>query len=418
MGQASGIMDFFDYSSAAIGMTYANSLNTGGAITIDGMADAPVRGAMTWEMVEGVQGAIVISHSIVTDIPGFVYSSYYLDDSTPTPTDCTGDAFAYGASGIWVQQAIPNTDPWLTPFPCAVARKFEPTRRIYYEAPGFTVANAQERDSQARTPLQNSIAAWAGSPPSTVVTPSISPNGGTFAISIAVTLSVTTPGAEIRYTTDATDPTVTSTLYSAPFVLTADAEVRVRGFLTGLTPSAIGGGTFTIVPSTDTDLDGLPDAWEESFFGTGNLSQGAGADPDMDGLTNLEEFNQGTNPTVSDSDNDGLSDGDEVNVHGTNPTNSDSDADGMTDGVEVSFGFDPLNGDQDNNALLDGLDDWDNDTIINQLDSTPGSPLATPAVPADDDDGSCGDCGALGIEIPLLLVLLVAIRRRRSRRSA
>ena len=89
----------------------------------------------------------------------------------------------------------------------------------------------------------------------------------------------------------------------------------------------------------------------------------------------------------------------------------------MTDGAEVTFGFDPLNGDQDNNAILDGLDDWDNDTIINQLDSTPGSPPAAPVVAGGGDSDSCGDCGALGVEIPILLVLLVAIRRRRSRRS-
>ncbi len=46
----------------------------------------------------------------------------------------------------------------------------------------------------------------------------------------------------------------------------------------------------------DTDADGLPDDWEVQYFG--NLSQGAGGDPDNDGKTNLQEFQNGTNPTV------------------------------------------------------------------------------------------------------------------------
>ena len=36
---------------------------------------------------------------------------YYVDDSTPTETQCTGDAFQYGASGSTVNQTVPNTDP-------------------------------------------------------------------------------------------------------------------------------------------------------------------------------------------------------------------------------------------------------------------------------------------------------------------
>lgn len=45
---------------------------------------------------------------------------------------------------------------------------------------------------------------------------------------------------------------------------------------------------------TDTDADGLPDAWETTHFG--NLSQSAAGDPDGDGLNNLAEYHVGTNP--------------------------------------------------------------------------------------------------------------------------
>ena len=44
----------------------------------------------------------------------------------------------------------------------------------------------------------------------------------------------------------------------------------------------------------------------------------------------------------TDSDGDGLSDGDETDIHGTDPTNPDTDGDGSTDGAEVDIGRDPL----------------------------------------------------------------------------
>ncbi len=47
---------------------------------------------------------------------------------------------------------------------------------------------------------------------------------------------------------------------------------------------------------SDTDGDGLPDAWEEANFGVGNLSQGPGDDPDGDGDSNAEEYAAGTDP--------------------------------------------------------------------------------------------------------------------------
>jgi len=70
----------------------------------------------------------------------------------------------------------------------------------------------------------------------------------------------------------------------------------------------------------DEDSDGLPDDWEMLYFQ--NLDQGPGDDRERgglgDGLTNLEEYQHGTDPTKEDSDSGGEWDGSEV-AHGRNP---------------------------------------------------------------------------------------------------
>lgn len=60
-------------------------------------------------------------------------------------------------------------------------------------------------------------------------------------------------------------------------------------------------------------------------------------DFDGDGLSDkVEEWVLGTDPASSDTDNDGLSDGEEVGLK-ADPTSADSDSDGIDDGDEVGF---------------------------------------------------------------------------------
>ena len=80
----------------------------------------------------------------------------------------------------------------------------------------------------------------------------------------------------------------------------------------------------------------------------------ASADDDKDGLTNAEEAALGTDPKNPDSDDDGVSDGDEVNVYGSDPLNLDTDGDTLYDGGELVYGTGILNPDTDGDGLSDG----------------------------------------------------------------
>ncbi len=122
----------------------------------------------------------------------------------------------------------------------------------------------------------------------------------------------------------------------------------------------------------DSDGDGLSDADEVNVYGTNPLDP----DSDDDGLSDGDEVNvHGTDPLEPDSDNDGLSDGDEVNVYGTDPLEPDSDGDGLSDGDEVAIGTDPLDPDSDDDGIVDGEDP---DTAGLLVQSFPDESFAAP----------------------------------------
>lgn len=126
----------------------------------------------------------------------------------------------------------------------------------------------------------------------------------------------------------------------------------------------------TDINNEDTDSDGLTDYQEYYILGTDPLvydsvTEGvsdADADSDDDGLSNIKEFELGTKPFNPDTDNDGLTDGDEVNIYGTDPLKYDTDDDGISDGDEVALGTDPLS------PTTDGIADTER-TFVQTIDA-------------------------------------------------
>lgn len=134
-------------------------------------------------------------------------------------------------------------------------------------------------------------------------------------------------------------------------------EVRISNIARA--PSAF------LFTTNDSDLDGLDDAWEASFFGNITAQDGTG-DPDLDGFSNEAEETAGSLPNNSastplDLDADGLADAwESTNFGGISAQNGNGDPDGdfASNGQEESAATNPNNGaswpDTDSDGLNDG----------------------------------------------------------------
>ncbi|MEH6471165.1 MAG: PQQ-binding-like beta-propeller repeat protein [Halopseudomonas sp.] len=150
----------------------------------------------------------------------------------------------------------------------------------------------------------------------------------------------------------------------------------------------------------DSDGDGLPGWWERRYLLDDSTVSDASTDQDGDGLSALAEFTHRTNPLVPDSDDDGLSDGDEVSLYSTDPLDTDTDSDSLADYDElISFGTNPNQADSDADGIDDAaelntygtdpnLSDSDGDTLPDGWEVTNGlNPLVDDANNDPDSDG-------------------------------
>jgi len=122
----------------------------------------------------------------------------------------------------------------------------------------------------------------------------------------------------------------------------------------------------------DRDADELPDFWEDLHGLDKNDATDSILDLDNDNLNNLSEYHSNTEPFNSDTDFDGLLDGDEVQTYNTSPILRDSDSDALSDFYEVTESLtDPLNSDSDSDGLTDGFEEniYMTDPISDDSDS-------------------------------------------------
>jgi alpha-tubulin suppressor-like RCC1 family protein len=81
-------------------------------------------------------------------------------------------------------------------------------------------------------------------------TPTFSPVPNTYTTNQNVTISCATSGATIRYTTDGTEPSGSSSLYSSPVGITTSTTLKAKAFEDGLADSNVASGLYTLKVAT------------------------------------------------------------------------------------------------------------------------------------------------------------------------
>lgn len=193
------------------------------------------------------------------------------------------------------------------------------TSRFTADKPGVYVTQLVVNDGQANSePASATITATNNAP--VAVNDSASTSAGS-AVSISVLANDTAADGDPLLIASVTQP--------------AHGATSIVGAAVRYTPAAgfSGGDAFTYSVT-----DGAESATANV---TVTVSGAPTVDSDGDGLTDDQERAIGTDPNDADTDDDTLSDGEEVTFYGTNPSAADSDADGFRDDGELKAGSDP-----------------------------------------------------------------------------
>ncbi|HNQ44458.1 MAG TPA: chitobiase/beta-hexosaminidase C-terminal domain-containing protein, partial [Candidatus Cloacimonadota bacterium] len=257
-------------------------------VTVGGIEQ--LRGKTPVQVIGGIAGCLL---QIFTETNGEVitfkvwdYSAQQIfTDANPLLSEVNGSVGSYpnnmyqiNAGGTTQQVALPVFNPvegLYTTAQSVVISCTTPGATIRYTtngtdpteaSPAYTTPVNIPLNSTMTIKARGYLAGWTPSTiasatyviTGTVATPTFAPAAGTYPTAQNVTISCATPAAQIRYTLDGTEPTQTSTLYSAPVAIATTTTVKAKAFLVNWTPSATATALYTITGTVATPVFSPP----------------------------------------------------------------------------------------------------------------------------------------------------------------
>jgi hypothetical protein len=236
------------------GTTVTISSTTVGAMiyyTTDGTQPGTAAGGST----SLYSGPITITAA--TTINAIAVATGYLDSAvasgnytlTPAVTPVfTPDQGAVAAgSTVAISTTTPNASIYYTTD--GTSPQTSATKMLYVAPIPITAATTINAVASATGFADSAVATAAYTLLPSVATPTFSPPQGGVTYGATVTISSTTTGAVIYYTTDGTTPGSSSTMYSTPIPIIAATTIKAIAVASGFSDSAIASASYTLNPA-------------------------------------------------------------------------------------------------------------------------------------------------------------------------
>ena len=234
-----GYMDKASLVPANVGITISNNYNEESrdlsvTVSLERNADLPEGALLTVQIVEDDVYANTVQNGTTN---GHIHDNVY----RKSLTDILGDAIAWNGNSYSKTYTLNIPNEWVAANTRVVA--FVNQTRNIYEPLKNSIYNAEQSATLIRSAEQ-------------AAAPEFTPAAGTYTDEVEVTISAA-EGAEIRYTTDGSNPDENSTVYTAPFKITESTTVKAVAYQSDRTPSETVSAEYVIkhsgIQSIDTD---------------------------------------------------------------------------------------------------------------------------------------------------------------------
>jgi LysM repeat protein len=224
-------------SDATAGTTIYYTTNGTTPTTSSTVYSGPITVSAT-ETIEAIAVETGYSNSAVAT------AAYTIAPQLPTPTFSPAAGTYMASQTVTISDATAGTTIYYT------TNGTTPTTSSTKYSSAITVSATETLEAIAvETGYTNSAVATA---PYTIIpvlpAPTFSPVAGTYTTSQSVTISDSTAGTTIYYTTNGTTPTTSSTVYSGPITVSATETLEAIAVETGYTNSSVATAAYTIAP--------------------------------------------------------------------------------------------------------------------------------------------------------------------------
>jgi hypothetical protein len=185
--------------------------------------------------MSGRSDSAVVSRAFTIEIPGQVSAPTFSPDGG-TFTAAQGVTMTTATSGASIRFTTDGTNPTSasgTVYSAAVQVSATTTFKAIAYKDGMTASAVVSKTFTIGVP---------------VAAPTFSPDGGTFTDAQNVSITTTTAGASIRYTTDGTSPILGGKTYGGQIHVATTMTIQAIAFKSGMSDSPVSSKTFTILP--------------------------------------------------------------------------------------------------------------------------------------------------------------------------